>query len=157
MKIAGILAAAFLVLVSPEPAEALTCTATATGLAFGVYSANTAMPTDTTGTVTVTCNSLIALLVSYSIALTTGGSGSFAGRTMAGSVAPRLGYQIYTDAARTRIWGDGTGGTVTVADSYLLSVIVPVVRPYTYYGRIPAHQIVGPGIFGDTVTVLITY
>src|SRR6266487_1298814 len=41
-----------------------------------------------------------------------------------------LNYNLYTDAARTTVWGDGTGGTVTVSGSSNGSTT------HTVYGRI---------------------
>ncbi|HUZ63669.1 MAG TPA: spore coat U domain-containing protein [Acetobacteraceae bacterium] len=157
MRRAAPVLAVLMLVAGTAAARAQTCTAAASAVAFGVYDPGTGAPTDTTGTVTVTCSALISLLVSYTITLTTGGGGSFAARSMAGPLAPRLAYQIYADAARTRIWGDGTGGTSTVTDGYLLQLLGPVVRQYTMYARIPAGQLVSAGTFGDTVTVVVTY
>lgn len=138
-------------------AYAQTCTAAATGISFGVYSSLSATPTDTSGTVTVSCRALLSIAVAYTITLSAGSSGDVSRRAMAGSTPPQLIYQIYTDPTRTQIWGDGTGNAPGVADGYLLQVAIPVVRQYVTFARIPPRQLVTPGALSDTITVVITY
>ena len=134
-----------------------TCSVAATGLAFGSYQPLSGAATNSTATITVTCNpGVISLLVSYQIQLSAGSGGSFAARSM-GSGGSRLSYQLYSDAAETQIWGDGTAGTVTVSDGYTLGLISPIVRTYSCYGNIPAAQRVGTGSYTDTITVLLSY
>jgi spore coat protein U-like protein len=95
-------------LVSGLAEPALACTATAIGVNFGTYNPRSATVTDSTGTISVTC----PIIASFSVALGTGGGGSFTGRRMANG-AFNLGYQLYTDSARTIVWGNGTAGTAT--------------------------------------------
>lgn len=143
----------------PVPASALlvTCTTSATGVAFGTYAPFNGTPLDSTGTVTVTCTpTLVGLLVSYSIALSAGSSGSYASRTMLSGTSP-MNYQLYTDASRSTVWGDGSGGTAVVSDSYTIALLFPVTRNYTVYGRVPALQAVGPGTYSDSIVVTVTY
>ena len=101
---------------------------------------------------------LVAVLMSYTIALGGGGGGggSVGARSMS-SDSGTLAYQLYRDPARTQVWGDGTGGSVTVADGYLLNGVPPVVRNYTAYGAIAPLSKVAPGLYSDTITVLMTY
>jgi spore coat protein U-like protein len=153
----AVLVAVVMLLARASPARAQACAVAATGLGFGVYNTGTATPNDTTGTVTVTCSSLSSIAVSYTIALSPGPGGSVAARSMTAAGVSPLAYQIYTDTMRTRIWGDGTAGSFNVGDAYTLPAILPVIRQYTGYGRMPARQLVSPGIFGDTVSVMITY
>jgi len=147
-----------LAMLTPQPASAITCSMSATATAFGVYSPNSGSPLDTTGTVTVTCQpEVAALLFFYNVTLSTGGSGSYSPRRMYNGTA-NLQYQLYFNSTRTQIWGDGTGSTVLLNDSILLSVLVPVVRNYTVYGRIPNGQTgAAAGNYLDTITVTITY
>jgi spore coat protein U-like protein len=64
-----------------------------------------------------------------------------------------LTYGLYTNAARTTVWGDGTGSTATVTNTGSGSA-----QNFTVYGRIPAGQTSTPaGIYADTVSVTITY
>ena len=67
-----------------------------------------------------------------------------------------LSYNLYADAARTTVWGDGIGaasvtinpGSVTAGDRTLVRAI---------YGRIPAQQAVGFGTYNDTIMVTLTF
>lgn len=137
-------------------AWALTCSLSAIATSFGVYAPFSAMPLDSAGSVTVTCEGLLGLLVSYEVQLSTGSSGSYAPRRLNGP-GYQLDYNLYIDAARSSVWGDGSGGTTTVSDNYTLSVLFSVVRNYTVYGRMPAGQNVAPGSYTDTITVTINY
>jgi spore coat protein U-like protein len=132
------------------------CTASSSAAAFNVYNTMSSSPTTTTATVTVTCQAAVQILVGYVISLSAGSSGSVAARTMQNG-ASAMAYQIYSDPTYSTIWGDGTGGSQTVSDGYLLNLLTPVVRNYTAYGRIPALQNLAPGAYQDTITILVTY
>ena len=70
-----------------------------------------------------------------------------------------LSYNLYADAGRTSVWGDGTGGSVAVESSVLLDVLgwAPT-QSFTVYGRIGAGQTGAvPGSYADTVSVTVTY
>jgi spore coat protein U-like protein len=68
----------------------------------------------------------------------------------------QLNYNLYTNSARTSIWGDGSSGTNTVGDSYTLG-IGTTVNDYTVYGRIPALQNAYSGFYSDSVIVTVEY
>ena len=74
-----------------------------------------------------------------------GGGSSYATRSMGGP-SPRLSYQLYRDSAYSQVWGDGTAGTYTVTDGYLLGLIFPITKMYTVYGSIPASAVCGVGV-----------
>jgi spore coat protein U-like protein len=76
------------------------------------------------------------------------GTGSFEQRTMIGGESA-LDYNLYTDASRMIVWGDGVSGANVSASG--TNVSVPV------YGRIPARQIVEARPYGDSVTITISY
>ncbi len=147
--------AAIVLVMLARPAYGQVCAVTATGEAFGSYNPFSGVATTSTASLTVTCQAAVSLLVSYTIGLG-GGTGGVGARSMS-SGAAGLPYQLYRDAAHTQVWGDGTAGSLTATDSYVLSVVTPVVRSYTAYGVIPAGLRVAPGLYGDTVTVLLTY
>jgi spore coat protein U-like protein len=91
--------------------------------------------------------------MNISISLSDGSSTTFSPRTMTkGSEV--LNYNLYTNAARTTIWGNGTGGT---------SVYTRRNPPnnsnvnVTIYGRIPAQQDVSAGNYSDTVSAVINF
>ena len=61
-----------------------------------------------------------------------------------------LNYNLYTNAARTTVRGDGSGGTSTQATNG-----TNVTR--TVYGRIPALQNAFVGSYSDAIIVTIVY
>ena len=135
---------------------AQTCTLSSAPVTFANYDPFSSVASDISGSLTVTCNSAVSLLVSYTMQLSAGLSGSMSPRKMSNG-GTQLSYQLYSNSGRTTIWGDGSAGTSTVTDGYLISVLVPVVRNYSVYGRITAKQNVTAGSYLDTVTVLMTY
>jgi len=163
----GILCLAGLLLgLLPGRAEAQTCNnafignifngamaISTTSMAFGTYSPASAAPTQGNEVITAYCfgGLLGATLPPFTIAMSAGG-GSFTQRLMAsGTVTLR--YQIYTSAALSTVWGDGTGSTSTVSagnDGMTSETI-------TAYGVIPARQFPTPGSFTDAITVTVTY
>lgn len=134
------------------------CSVSAVPTLFGSYNPLSASADDSTGSVTVTCGiNAIAILQSYTVALSTGSSGSYAARRLQAG-ASALQYQLYRDAARTSVWGDGSGGTAIVSGGFVLSLIVPVSATHTVYGRVPALQTTAtPGSYADTIIVTVTY
>jgi len=133
-----------------------TCTISASTFNLGSYAPLSGSATSNTGTVSVTCTALLASLdVSYVISLNAGSSGTFTARTMQFS-SYNLNYNIYTTAAHTTIWGDGTAGTGTISDTYSLSSN-STTRNYTTYGLIPASQNVTPGAYSDAITATVTF
>lgn len=145
-------------LLGSASASAQSCTVTASGVAFGSYHPLASLPTDATGLVTVSCAANpIALVLGYSVALSAGGSGSVASRSMTAG-ARTLGYQLYRDATRSTVWGDGSGGSSTLSGGLLLGLLLPASANHPIYGRIPALQTgTGAGSYGDTVTVTVSY
>ena len=119
-------------------------------LAFGVYSPG--VQNDATTTFTATCTTG----TSYTLKLDAGtGSGaSFATRKMTDTVGgvATLDYSLYSDAGRSTVWGDGTGGSSTVASSG-----TGVLQTFTVYGRIPSSAAATIGTYVDTITVTATY
>jgi spore coat protein U-like protein len=159
MRGAVILALALLCILPWRHAHGQTCTVSSTAAAFGNYAPapGAATAVSTTATVTVVCNpGVVTLTESYTIALSIGGGSSFALRSMGGAT-PRLRYQLYRDSADTQIWGDGTAGTYTVADSYQLGIVFPVTRTYTAYGVIAANTLAAVGMYTDTIILTLTY
>jgi spore coat protein U-like protein len=127
-----------------------TCTISTMSVNFGNYNVFNAAAVDSTGRVTYRCNAAAA---NISIGLSTGASSSYNPRRMYKG-AEALGYNLYRNAARTTIWGDGSGGT---------SVYFRADPPnnsnvnVTVYGRLPAGQDVSAGSFSDTVTAVINF
>lgn len=147
---------ALLALLCCGGAMAQTCTVSAAGAAFSIYTPTAALPNDTVASVTVTCSAVIAIGVSYGISLSSG-NGTYANRKMLNENSSPMTYQIYTDLTRSKIWGDGSGGSFAVSDGYPLGIIVPVVKTYTGYARIPALQNAQAGSYADNLVVTISY
>jgi len=83
-----------------------------------------------------------------------GGSGSISGRTMLSGATP-LAYQLYTSAARTTVFGDGTtGNTMAVAGAGYSNP-----GTTTVYGRVlQANAGAAPaGAYSDTVQITIVF
>lgn len=142
-----------LALAAPSAARAA-CSVSATGVAFGVYDTSAAAPDDATGTISVNCT-LLSGLAGYTISLSTGSSGSYAARRMASGGAT-LNYQLYTDAARTQVWGNGSGGSATVV-SFGLVAALGGSATHQVYGRIAARLVANPGSYSDSILVTVTY
>jgi spore coat protein U-like protein len=138
-----------LILLWSGRAEAAHCTISTTSVSFGSYDVFNSTPTDTTGTVSITCTGN----ADVTITLSKGGSSTFNPRTLSGA-SDTLNYNLYKDAARTTIWGDGTGSTATYTQS---GVPNNTAQNLTIYARIPAAQDVRAGTYTDSVTVTIDF
>ena len=131
-------------------AHAQACTISATSVNFGTYNVFNGSNVDSTGTVTYRCNGSAH---NITVGLTQGASATFSLRQMQkGSEV--LTYNLFLDASRTTIWGDGTSGTS----------VYQIGNPpnntnvnLTVYGRVPAGQDVSAGTFSDTVTAVINF
>lgn len=132
---------------SAVPANAW-CSISVSGVNFGSYDVFAAAPTDSVGQVTLVC----LLDDNVSVTITKGSSPSFGPRTMRNG-NERLSYNLYRDAARTSVWGDGSNGT----SSYVVPFVLVTNTPLPVYGRIPPGQDVRTGSYSDTVTVIVNF
>lgn len=134
-------------------ARAATCTISSiSGVAFGGYNIFSAVPLDSVGSVTYRCDD-VGVADTILIQLSRGNASSYASRTLLQG-GYELGYNLYLDAARTTIWGDGSGGS-----SQYGPVNPPNATPTTVnvYGRIPAGQNARAGAYTDTVVVTFVF
>jgi spore coat protein U-like protein len=125
------------------------CSVAATDIIYGT-AGSLAAQLDATGNLQVACS----LNTPYTIALDGGTTtGSIAARKLSlnGAGAGIIGYQLYRDAARTLVWGNGTTGTTQPGTGTGATQLVPV------YARIPVQTSPAPGTYEDTVTVTLTY
>lgn len=136
-------------------AVAMSCTVGATAVNFGIYNPLSGIPDDATGSVTVTCDVLVQLLASWTIALNAGNGGGYAPRLMNNGIST-LSYNLYTSAAHSNVWGDGSGTTTLVSDQRTL-IVGSNISNYTVYGRIPAGQDAAAGSYLDTIVVTVNY
>jgi spore coat protein U-like protein len=124
------------------------CTISTIGVSFGSYDVFTTVPLDSTGSVSYTCTAGSAI----TITLDKGGAPSFDPRQMANGTQ-RLNYNLYLDATRAIIWGDGTGNTQVYANANAAGSLVTVM----VYGRIPARQDVSAGAYTSTIAAVINF
>lgn len=130
------------------------CSISLTSIVFGSYNPQALSPTDSVGTLSVSCSSPDPADSTMSIAFSPGVSGNSNARTMQSGVH-LLYYNLYTDATRTSVWGDGSGGGETVAANFP-ATSGGLVRMHIY-GRIPAQQNAWVGVYHDSVTVTVSY
>lgn len=142
---------------APEPARACTlcsCSATTTNASFGTYDPTAPAPTDTSGTITVSCTGLVSLFGTVEIGASAGSSGNVVQRTMRQGVNS-LNYNLYVDPARSIVFGNGTSGSQTITQP--LNGLLIFGESVFFYGRIPARQWVRAGNYTDSVVITITY
>ena len=126
-----------------------TCTIATTSMAFGTYDVFVSPPTDSTAVITFRCDKKSDV----TIYLDTGGSTTFSQRLMM-TTGDQIGYNLYVDAARSNVWGDGTGGTsFYIQNNEPKNVNINV----TVYGRVPGGQDVSAGAYADTVVATINF
>lgn len=153
--------AALLSLLGGAPAcAAISCSVTSSGVAFGHYEVTQATADDGTGTLRVTCTRQAGVdpsSVSYVLGLSPGASGNYSARLMP-SGTNRLFYNLFANAARTQVWGNGSNSTVTVPGSLSFTGSQSSrAFNHTIYGRVPALQSVPSGSYNDTIVVTITF
>jgi spore coat protein U-like protein len=128
----------------PGAAVAATCDVVPQGPDFGAYDPLSPSPADTVGSIGLRCDTPVSFTISLSA-----GSGSFAERRMT-SGSSELGYNLYTDAARTLVWGDGSGGSATVSAT-------AQNEDFPLYARAPPRQPATAGVYADAIVITIDY
>lgn len=140
-------------------AQAAVCTASAVGVAFGIYDLSSSSPNDSKGSVTVQCTGLLEV-VTYHVYLSKGNGPNYLNRYLL-SGADQLPYNLYTDSARqpAQIWGDALATNHKTGSFTFVVILTPTQQSISYdiFGRIPALQDVPPGTYSDTITVTVTY
>ena len=126
------------------------CNVSTSGVSFGSYDVFNPVPVSAIGTITISCN-VLTVTTNTEIGPSSN-SGGFNPRKMKhSSKSDLLSYNLFTNAARTTIWGDGSGGTGTVNCIVLLTLPCTL----TVYGQVPALQNVSAGSYSDAVTVTV--
>lgn len=126
------------------------CTLSATNINFGASGVLNGALT-ATGTLSVACTNNDA----YSISLS---AGSGVGATVAdrrmtkGGGTEQVKYQLYSNAALTIPWGDGSNGTALVSAFGNGSN-----QAITVYGRVPPQTTPSAGTYTDTIVATIVY
>jgi spore coat protein U-like protein len=135
--------------------SAVACTVSSVGsVAFGNYDVFALTSTAGAGSFSVgNCSKNAQNTRSYTAALSTGTSGSFASRSMK-SGASVLTYNLYTTLQHATVWGDGTGSTATISNN---PASLSTITTHTIYGLIPAGQDVPAGNYSDTITITVSF
>jgi spore coat protein U-like protein len=132
------------------------CTISTTAVSFGTYDPLSAVDTDSTGSVTITCTKG----TSATIALDTGAHASGATRRMDDGSGNVLSYELYhpanlnpgAGAAYTTVWGAAGGNLFAPA-----AAPSKASRTFTVSGRIAAGQDVAAGSYTDTVQATVNF
>lgn len=134
-------------------ARAASCSVTnVVGVAFGTYDVFSGYSLDSAGSIAFSCSNVGANDV-VTIQLSRGGSSTYFPRRLT-SGSDAMTYNLFLDAARTVVWGDGSGGT---------AVYGPVKPPeggntvVDVFGRVPAGQNVRQGAYFDSLVVTVLY
>jgi spore coat protein U-like protein len=131
------------------------CLVSSADLAFGNYTPNTGALAGSSA-ITVRCTKTTPYTVSLNAGTTAGGA--LAQRLLANG-ANTLQYNLFTSAALTTIFGDGTGGTGTIAGTGN-GVAAASAQTVTVFGSLPdntTNQNATPGAYTDQITVTVTY
>lgn len=123
------------------------CVVSTTDLNFGSVAALTSN-TDSTSTVTINCTNGLAFTAALNAG--TGSGATITTRKMTGG-AQTLNYSLYTNSARTTVWGNGTTGVVVSGTG------TGTASPHVVYGRIPTQTTPNVGTYTDTIVVTVTY
>jgi spore coat protein U-like protein len=133
----------------------MSCTISAGAMTFSSYDPTASADNDATATITSTCTSGGAAVITMSQGghAQSGSSDAAPARAMwngSEGESEELLYQVYSDSAGGTVWGntDATGKSIT-ADG--------TAQAFTAYGRIPKNQTVSSGTFTDSVAVTLTY
>jgi spore coat protein U-like protein len=144
---------------SAGAATTVNCTASAGGIAFGIYNPLNAVGDASTGSLRITCNGsgTGSVNVTANLTLSSGFSGNYAARKMT-SGNNSLNYNIYWSTAYSQIMGDGSGGSFAgSAGPFTVTAGGSNFATGTMYGLIPAAQDVAAGSYTDVITVTVTY
>lgn len=124
------------------------CQVTATPLAFGAYDPAAGSAIDAANSLVVTCTTGTP----YTVGLNAGaGAGATVAIRKMNNGPDLLNYSIYSDAARTSIWGATVGTNTFAATAGVLPATIPV------YGRVFAGQNVTAGAYTDLINVTVNY
>jgi len=139
-----------LCIINGQLVDAAGCTVTTTAVNFGIYWGD--FDLSSTGSIGVACTVAGTVVQQVQLSAGVGGNITFGNRNMV-SATNKISYNLYTDAAHSMIWGDGSNG------SFIQSNLVsgPAASAITVYGLMPANQVVVPGTYTDTVVVTVIW
>lgn len=129
------------------------CLIAAQDMNFGTHT-SLAVARDAQANLTVTCTNGTA----YTVRLDGGRSGSVSNRRMYlnGTGPQTIAYNLYTNAARTTVWGTGGGsGSTVIGTGTGAGQGNP--QTLTVYGRVPVTPTFTAGTYTDTITATVEY
>lgn len=142
-----------LLLALPSAALAINCGVRVRPLNFGIYQPLSPTPVDVIGQVRIICR---ARPGTFAVSIGPGTSGDATARTLITPGTGVLYYNLYRDATRTQIWGDGTPPTFVVTGAR-----TERGRPTTFnfpiYGRIFANQTPDAGLYTDNLVITVLF
>lgn len=157
---AATMALALLTALLPTPAGAVgdvSCSISATPLAFGRYVPYAGFPSDFTTTISLICTTSGSTPVAFRGTVTLTGRGGPDGRQLTDG-ANVLRYQLYVDPARTVAWGQGGAGGGSIPVSGVVGPTTPLRQELMVYGRILARQATARvGHYADQITAVLNY
>jgi len=132
-----------------SPVNAACMIASINGVGFGQYDVFTSLSnTSGVGSLTVNCNG--GGSSSFVTSLSTGQSNTYSTRVMKNG-GNSLSYNLYTSAARTVVWGNGTGGSSVISTRRNSNTTLSI------FGEIPAEQDSGVGTYTDSITATVSF
>jgi len=130
------------------------CSINSNPMTFGTYDgivANASNALEATATVISTCTSGVEALITMNAGASAGsGTADAPVRRMTAGPGKYLDYQVYSNVARDRVWGN------TVPTGVALNG-TGVSQSLTIYGSIPSAQVVPEGDYSDQIYVTISY
>jgi spore coat protein U-like protein len=153
---AGLLAILCVLIILPDTANAARrCNIRITSVNFGVYVPGSSMDVDANGEIRVRCrgNPAPGQPNSYILRMDGGQTGNPASRAMLSGVV-NLFYNLFSDAARFVIWGDGSAGTSPVTQFISER---RYNKTHTVYGRVFVGQDPDVGGYADAPMVTIEF
>jgi spore coat protein U-like protein len=133
---------------------ASSCIVSANPLSFGTYFPGEGGMSGST-TLAIRCTQGAP----FSVALNAGAGGGTVTQRLMSMGASTLQYNLYTTAAHTTVWGDGTQSTATVSGTGR-GLQNGAAITQTVYGQVPdtpANVDLTPGLYTDTITVTVSY
>lgn len=146
-----------LILLSGTAYSATVCRVDSSTHAFGHYAPFSGLGRQNTSRISVDCSGTPGSTLTVELSLGEGSSGKYKARTMLNGSSV-VEYNIYTDSSRTRIWGNGTEATSTVAFALPLPKNGQASRLVVAHGWIPGgQQRVAPGPHTDVIVVTVEF
>ena len=132
---------------------ASSCTITGGTLAFGTYNTVSGAAVDSTAALHVACTSgtETTVMLGQGANAAGGSTTSAPARQMSDGTGNLLGYALFSDSARSTVWGD----TTLTGNPY--TALTSGSATQTVYGRVIANQDVPAGAYTDTVLATIAF